>query len=246
MSAETWLVLGGTSSVARAFAAEVARRGCDVLLAGRDLDDLGRTAADIRVRSGREVEVVPFDALAFDQHEALARRCRQVGACVNVFLAFGFMAPQETVDADPGLLRQTIEVNFLGAASVLGCLAPLLEAQGRGRVVVLSSVAGDRGRLSNYVYGSAKAGLNAYLQGLRARLFRSGVTVTTVKAGFMDTAMTFGLPGMFLVAEPDAAARAILGAAEKGKEVVYFPWFWRWIMLIIRVIPERVFKRLSI
>lgn len=241
-----WLILGASSSVARAFAREVAHRGCDVILAGRDLDDLGRTAADIRVRTGQRAEVVPFNALSFDEHEALAQRCRQLGVPFNVFLVFGLMPPQDALETDPALLRQTIEVNFVGAASVLGCLAPILESQGRGRVAILSSVAGDRGRFSNYIYGSAKAGLNAYAQGLRARLFRSGVTVTTIKAGFMDTAMTFGLPGMFLVAQPSEAARAILRAAEKGKEVIYFPWFWKWIMLIIKLIPERVFKRLSI
>lgn len=244
--AGTWLILGASSSIARAFAGEVARQGCDVLLAGRDLDDLERTAGDIRVRTGRRAEVIPFDALAFDEHEALVQRCKEVAAPCNVFLVFGFMPSQEALETDAALLRQTMEVNFVGAASVLGLLVPFLEAQGRGQVAILSSVAGDRGRLSNYVYGSAKAGLNAYVQGLRARLFRSGVTVTTVKAGFMDTAMTFGLPGMFLVAQPSAAARAILRASENGKEVIYFPWFWKWIMLIIRSIPERVFKRLSI
>ncbi len=246
MAAETWLILGASSSVARAFAGEVARQGCDVILAGRDLDDLGRTAGDIRVRTGQRAEVVPFDALAFDEHGAFAQRCRELACPFNVFLVFGLMPPQAALETDAALVRQAIEVNFVGAASVLGCLAPFVEAQGRGRVAILSSVAGDRGRFSNYVYGSAKAGLNAYVQGLRARLFRSGVTVTTIKAGFMDTAMTFGLPDMFLVAQPSAAARAILRAAEKGKEVVYFPWFWKWIMLIIKLIPERVFKHLSI
>ena len=164
----------------------------------------------------------------------------------NVFLVFGLMPPRAALETDAALVRQAIEVNFVGAASVLGFLAPFLEAQGRGRVAILSSIAGDRGRFSNYVYGSAKAGLNAYVQGLRARLFHSGVTVTTIKAGFIDTAMTFGHSGMFLVARPSAAARAILRASENGKEVIYFPWFWKWIMLIIKLIPERVFKRLSI
>ncbi len=244
--AETWLILGASSSVARAFAGEVARRGCDVILAGRDLDDLGRTAGDIRVRTGRRAEVVPFDALAFDEHEALVQRCRELADPCNVFLVFGLMPPQAALETDAALVRQTIEVNFVGAVSVLGFLAPFLKAQGRGKVAILSSVAGDRGRFSNYVYGSAKAGLNVYVQGLRARLFRSGVTVTTIKAGFMDTAMTYGLPGMFLVAQPAAAARAILRASESGKEVIYFPWFWKLIMLIIKLIPDRVFKRLSI
>jgi len=121
-----------------------------------------------------------------------------------------------------------------------------LEAQRQGRVVALASVAGDRGRIKNYVYGSAKAGLATYLQGLRARLFRAGVSVTTVKPGFVDTAMTFGLPGMFLVADPADIARSCLKAAERGKDVIYAPFFWWAIMTIIRHIPERIFKRLGV
>jgi short-subunit dehydrogenase len=107
-------------------------------------------------------------------------------------------------------------------------------------------VAGDRGRLKNYVYGSAKGALNLYLQGLRARLARSGVSVTTVKAGFLDTDMSYGMPGLFLVASPEACARACLDLSAKGRDVAYFPFFWRAIMAIIKAIPERIFKRLSI
>jgi short-subunit dehydrogenase len=113
-------------------------------------------------------------------------------------------------------------------------------------VVAFGSVAGDRGRLKNYVYGSAKAGLHAYLSGLRNRLRRKGVHVMTVKPGFVDTAMTWGMPGMFLVARPDDVARACLTAAEKNTDVFYVPWFWRWIMVVICAIPERLFKRLDI
>jgi len=156
------------------------------------------------------------------------------------------MPTQAEIDADPGLAIDTIAVNYAGAVSVLAHLAPLLEARGRGSVVALSSVAGDRGRLKNYVYGSAKAGLNAYLQGLRARLYRRGVTVTTVKPGFLDTAMSFGHPGMFLVASPEECAKSCLRHAARGTEIVYFPAFWRVIMTIIGAIPERIFKRLDI
>jgi len=112
--------------------------------------------------------------------------------------------------------------------------------------VALGSVAGDRGRLKNYVYGAAKAGLHTYLQGLRARGVRSGVQVVTVKPGFVDTAMTWGLPGMFLVASPDAIAAACLSAVAKKRDVIYAPFFWWGIMTIIRHIPERIFKKLNI
>jgi len=130
--------------------------------------------------------------------------------------------------------------------SILSRLARRLVGAGGGAIVVLSSVAGDRGRPSNYVYGSSKAGLNAYLQGLRARLAPHGVSVTTVKPGFLDTAMTFGLPGMFLVASPEACARACLSYAAKGREIAYFPIFWWLIMAVIKAIPERVFKKLKL
>jgi short-subunit dehydrogenase len=165
---------------------------------------------------------------------------------LNVLLAFGLLHPQEAIDREPALAEQVIAVNYQGAVSILTRLEPLLAAAGQGAVVVLSSVAGDRGRPSNFVYGSAKAGLNVYLQGLRARLSHRGVSVTTIKAGFMDTAMTYGLPGMFLVASPEAAARACLIAADKKRNVLYFPLFWWVIMAVIKAIPEALFKRLKL
>jgi len=241
-----WLVLGGSSSVARAFARIAAEDGADVILAGRDTEDLGRTAGDVSVRTGRRAEVLAFDAEDLASHAAFAAEAVRRAGALNVFLAFGAMPEQDEIDADFRLAERTIAVNYTGAVSVLHRLAPHLEAQGDGHVVVLSSVAGDRGRLRNYVYGSAKAGLNAYLQGLRARLFRKGVSVTTVKPGFMDTDMTWGLDGMFLVASPEQAARACLNAAKKSRHVVYVPFFWWGIMTIIRHIPEFIFKKMNI
>jgi decaprenylphospho-beta-D-erythro-pentofuranosid-2-ulose 2-reductase len=245
---DTWLVLGASSAIARAFARVAAEEGADVILAGRDRGDLDKTASDIAIRTGRRAGVLEFDALDYGSHPALMERARAEAGTgtLNIFLAFGTMPSQAEIDADPKLAFRTIESNYTGAVSLLQAAAPVLEAQKRGAVVALSSVAGDRGRIKNYVYGSAKAGLTAYLQGLRARLFRSGVSVTTVKPGFVDTAMTFGLPGMFLVASPDAVAHACLAAARKGREELYVPFFWWGIMTIIRNIPERIFKRLSI
>jgi short-subunit dehydrogenase len=246
--AETWLVLGASSAIARAFARVAAADGADVILAGRDRDDLDKSAADIALRSGRRAIVLDFDALDYASHESVIARAREAAGTgtLNLFLAFGMMPAQAEIDVNAKLAFRTIESNYVGAVSILQAAAPVFEAQKRGAVVAISSVAGDRGRVKNYVYGSAKAGLTAYLQGLRARLFRSGVSVTTVKPGFVDTAMTWGLPGLFLVASPDAVARACLKAARRGKEEIYFPFFWWGIMTIIRNIPERIFKRLSI
>ncbi len=242
----TWLVLGASSSVARAFALAAAEDGADVLLAGRDIDDMERTAADIGVRTGRKAEALAFDAGEISSHADFVAQCQGKADFLNVFLAFGAMPAQDEIDADFALAERTVNVNYLGAMSILHRLAPVLEEQGDGHVVVLSSVAGDRGRLKNYVYGSAKAGLSTYLGGLRARLFRKGVSVTTIKPGFMDTGMTWGIEGMFLVASPEDAARACLKAAKARRHVVYVPFFWWGIMNIIRHIPEFIFKRMNI
>lgn len=243
-----WLVLGASSSVARAFGRVVAAAGAGVLLAGRDRADLQRSAADLRLRYAVPTEVLGFDALDRASQRLLVDAVRALvpEGKLDVFLAFGDMPEQEAMERDPDLALRAITATFSGAASLLLDLAPLLEAGHGGRVIILGSVAGDRGRLKNYIYGSAKAGLATFAAGLRNRLFRSGVTVTTVKPGFLDTAMTWGLPGIFLAASPESAARAMLLAGLKGREIVYVPGFWRWIMLIIRSIPERIFKRLSI
>jgi len=242
----TWIVLGASSSVGRAFARQAAAQGSDVILAGRDADDLQRTAADVALRAGCRADAMHFDAEAMDEHEAFVDACVGRGRPIDVFLLFGAMPEQAETDRDFTLALQTINVNYVGAVSVLNRLAPHLEAQGGGRVVVLSSVAGDRGRLKNYLYGSAKGALNLYLQGLRARLGRSNVSVTTVKAGFLDTDMSYGMPGLFLVASPEACAKACLQLSAKGRDVAYFPFFWWFIMTIIKSIPERIFKRLNI
>jgi len=245
---DVWIVLGATSSIAREFARLAGEAGADVLLAARDLDDARVTADDIAIRSGRRCEAVAFDAGDAAGREALVARAREFAgaAPISVFLAFGSMPAQADLDADPAKIGAAIAANFTDAAEILHRFAPVLEAQGRGSVIALGSVAGDRGRLKNYVYGAAKAGLHAYLQGLRARLYRKGVHVVTVKPGFVDTAMTWGLPGLFLVAEPRAVAAAALRAATLKRDVVYAPRFWWGIMTVIRLIPERVFKKLNI
>ncbi|MBL8831574.1 MAG: SDR family NAD(P)-dependent oxidoreductase, partial [Rhodospirillales bacterium] len=220
-----WVVLGATSSIAREFARAAARGGAELVLAARDFDDAYATASDIAIRTGRRCMAVRFDAGDAAAHETLLAAVREFAGTspVSVFLAFGAMPEQAAIDADPALVASTITTNFTDAASILHRFAPMLEAQGEGAVVALGSVAGDRGRLKNYVYGAAKAGLHAYLQGLRARLVRKGVHVVTLKPGFVDTAMTWGLPGLFLVAPPSAVAEAALAAVAKKRDIVYAP-----------------------
>lgn len=243
---ETWIVLGATSSMAKGFARAVAGRGHNLILAGRDMADLEATAADCRMRGAPLAETARFDARDPAGFAAILDRMAGMEGSLSAAVFVGSMPPQAEIDADPALIDGTVTDSFTGPARFLQSLAPLMEARGSGTIIGVGSVAGDRGRLGNYVYGAAKAGFHTYLSGLRNRLGRSGCHVVTVKPGFVDTAMTWGLPGMFLVASPEDVARDLLKAADKRRNVIYTPFFWRWIMLIIRSVPEPIFKKLKV
>jgi decaprenylphospho-beta-D-erythro-pentofuranosid-2-ulose 2-reductase len=244
----TVLILGAASAIARAVAGEFARRGFALLLAGRDREELDRLAADLSLRYGVKAQGSPFDALAFDTHRAFVAACREASqdSMAGAVLCFGSLGDQSDAQKDPGEARRILDTNLVGAVSILSLLANHFEERRGGFLGALSSVAGDRGRQSNYVYGAAKAGLTVFLQGLRNRLFSSGVTVTTIKPGFVDTQMTWGRPGLFLVASPQTAARRIVAAVLKGEDQAYVPGFWRPVMLLIRLIPEKIFKRMRL
>jgi len=242
------VVLGSTSALVRAVANGLAARGHAVVLAARNATENEAIAADIAVRHGVEAVPLPFDAADFDSHEEFFREClaRANEPLAGVVMGFGFMEDQKRAQGNHALARRTLDINFTAAVSLLERFADLLEDQGAGFIVGIGSVAGDRGRQSNYLYGAAKGGLAIYLEGLRNRLHPAGVHVLTVKPGFIDTKMTWGLPGMFLVASPERAARGILRALDKRRNVAYVPFFWQLIMLIIRHIPEPIFKRLKL
>lgn len=190
-------------------------------------------------------EAVAFDALDYSSHvrfwESLAEKPAGV-ACV-----FGYLGNQEISEHNWDEAKRTIDTNFTGAVSFLNIAADWFEEEKSGFIIGISSVAGDRGRVSNYLYGSAKAGFTAYLSGLRARLSKSGVSVMTVKPGFVATRMTEGmnLPAV-LTAKPEQVAKDIFRAYRKGKPVVYTRWYWRFIMLAIIHIPERIFQKLKL
>lgn len=243
---ETWIVLGATSSMARAFVRRVAQDGAAVILAGRDAEDMARTAEDARAHGAPDAQVLSVDMRAPDSFAALLDAARATESVLNVAVFVGSMPAQADIDADPSLVSGVVTDCYAGPAMILQALAPILEERGCGAVVGVGSVAGDRGRLGNYVYGSAKAGFHVYLSGLRNRLARAGAHVVTVKPGFVDTAMTWGLDGMFLVASPDAVARDILRAVRRKRNVIYTPAFWLGIMTIIRLVPEPIFKKLKI
>lgn len=241
---ETWIVLGATSSMARALTRKLAERGATLVLAGRDMADLGSSAADAIARGAAGAQAIRFDAR---DPETFAPILDAAGTgAINAAVFVGSMPDQADIDTDPALVDGTVTDSFTGPARFLTMLAPRIEAAGSGTIVGVGSVAGDRGRVGNYVYGAAKAGFHTYLSGLRNRLTRAGGHVVTVKPGFVDTAMTWGIEGMFLVAPPEKVAEDILQAVRKKKNVIYTPFFWRYIMLIIRNVPEPIFKKLSI
>lgn len=234
------LILGATSSIARACATEFAARGNHLFLASRDSNELVRIATDLKVRFNCKVNYGAFDAEDFAAHQNFWQQVlKTMGSVDGVLMAAGYMGHKNES-------QKIIARNFSGVVSILDIVADYFEQQKKGSIIALSSVAGDRGRRSNYVYGAAKAALNVYLQGLRNRLLPANVKVTTVKLGFVDTAMTFGLPRLFLVAKPEYVAKKILLAHKHGYDITYIPWFWWGIMLIIKAIPEALFKRLKI
>jgi short-subunit dehydrogenase len=242
------LIVGATSTIARHAAGELAARGARLHLAARDEAGAGRIGRDLEVRRGTEVSVSRFEATEYEAYEELLDDAADsMGGLDGLLLAVGMLGDQARAETDPGHLRDIIEINYGAPASLIGTAARRFEEQGHGWIAALSSVAGDRGRPSNYAYGSAKAGLTAFLEGLRARLHGSGVHVLTVKSGPTDTKMTFGMDDPPpLMAEPERVAKRIVWAIEKEKDVCYAPPIWRYIMAAIRLVPSPVFKKLDL
>ncbi|MCA9523835.1 MAG: SDR family oxidoreductase, partial [Myxococcales bacterium] len=215
MNDSTILILGARSDIARALAREYAQNGHPLVLAARRAETLEADARDLEVRFGVSARIVELDALDFESHE---RFVEELGPVDGVICAIGYLGDQKRAETDFSESRRIIDTNYTGVVSLLNRIAAKLEAQKRGFVIGISSVAGDRGRQSNYLYGSAKAALTAYLSGLRNRLAPSGVQVLTVKPGFVRTRMTEGmaLPGL-LTAQPADVARDIRNAQRRGR-----------------------------
>lgn len=244
---KTLLLIGATSDIGRATALSYAKRGWEVQLAGRNLEAVEREAADIRTRSGTSVSVHRLDILEGGRFEAILDALPvlpDTAVCV-----VGQLGEQSRSEKDLEHATMVLRTNFEGPALLLGLIAERFAARGSGTIVGVSSVAGDRGRASNYVYGAAKAGLTAFLSGLRNRLASAGVRVLTVKPGFVHTRMTAGmkLPPL-LTAEPAEVGDAIFTAAEarKSRDVIYVRGLWWPLMTVVRSIPEPIFKRLRL
>lgn len=239
------LILGAGSDIARACARGFAARGCAILLAAREPARLEADRADLETRYGVAVSLHRVDALAVESHEDFVASLPDLP--MVVVCAIGLMGEQDENAGDMRRAALVMRSNFEGPASLLGVLANRMEARGSGTIVGISSVAGERGRASNYIYGSAKAGFTAYLSGLRNRLAGRGVHVVTVLPGFVDTAMTAGMDlPKALLAQPEEVARAIVAAVEKGRDVIHVRRIWWLIMAVIKAIPERIFKKTSI
>ncbi len=236
------LILGATSGIARACTLEWARRGAHLVLAGRDLEELEVLAGDARIRCGVNVEIRVFEARDFASHPQFWRDCGEID---GVICALGLMPPQTEMERDFESCRAMIEVNYTSCVSILNVVANDFEAQKRGFIVILSSVAGERARRANYLYGSAKAGLTAYSEGLRCKLFPSGVSVTTVLPGPVDTSMTWGSDKLPLLVPPEKVASDIYRGARRKSDVVFSPAPWRLIFAILRLVPSFIWKRLD-
>ncbi|MEB3330845.1 MAG: SDR family NAD(P)-dependent oxidoreductase, partial [Candidatus Sericytochromatia bacterium] len=215
------VIVGATSAIARAVALRLARAGTPLRLGGRDDAEVAAVAADIRVRHGVPVGTFRWEAREPATLDNLVQALE--GDIAGVLVAVGSLPDQRLAEQEPERLRAAFEANLTGPALACEVAAAALEAQGRGWLCGLGSVAGDRGRQSNYLYGAAKGGFEVYMQGLRHRLAPRGISVTLVKPGFVDTAMTHGRPGLFLVATPEAAARGILRAIARRSAVAYVP-----------------------
>ena len=241
------LIIGATSAIAEATARLYAAEGAALFLVARNGARLEAVAADLRVRGATTVDTVVMDANDFDRHRALVDHASITLESIDLALiAHGTLPDQQACEQSFELTRRELETNCLSILSLLTHLANGMESKGTGTLTVISSVAGDRGRQSNYVYGTAKGAVSLFLQGLRNRLHKSGVHVLTVKPGFVDTPMTADFPKGVLWAKPDLIAQGIKRAEEKQRNVIYLPGFWRFIMIVIRSIPEAIFKRLSL
>jgi short-subunit dehydrogenase len=241
------VIFGATSAIAQETAKRFAARGDALYLVGRNAEKLETIAGHLRVVSKAAVHTHAVDLNRFDEHDMLVRKAFDTLAGLDVALiAHGVLGDQMAAEKSFADTRFILDTNFISAVSLLTQLANCFERQRNGKIVVISSVAGDRGRQSNYIYGSSKAALSTFTQGLLNRLVRHGVAVITIKPGFVDTPMTANVKKGLLFARPERVAAGILRATDQNRDVVYLPWFWRWIMLIIRLIPESVFKRLKL
>ena len=241
------LIFGATSAIAQATARCFAEEGSAFFLVARNADRLRSVADDLHVRGASKVITQVMDALEYERHgEVIDAAALALGNIDLAILAHGTLPNQRDCEHSFDVSREALDVNCLSMISLLTHLANHFEAVNGGTILVLSSVAGDRGRQSNYVYGSAKGAVTIFLQGMRNRLHAAGVYVATVKLGMVDTPMTAEFNKGLLWSSPERVGRSIHRIAALGGGEFYVPWFWRYIMFIIRRVPENLFKKMRL
>ena len=241
------LIVGATSAIASETAKAYAERGARLFLTGRNPGKLASVGNDLRVRGATQVESALLDVGQVPRHrEVLDRAIATLGGLDVALVAHGTLPDQAGCQRSAADTLEALHINFVATAALLTELANYLEAQRSGCIAVIASVAGDRGRQSNYVYGAAKGGLERFLEGLRNRLHHSGVAVVTIKPGLVATPMTAHMKKNLLFADPRRVGRGVYRAIESRRDVAYIPWFWRPLMAVIRSFPEAIFKRLHL
>lgn len=241
------LILGATSAIAQEVAKSYAAARDNLFLVGRNEIRLEIIAQDLRVRGAGNVSLRAIDLNALEHHEELLRTIYQEFNPIDIVLiAHGTLPNQKNCEVAFNTTLQELVTNYISAVSLLTILANYFEKRKSGAIAVISSVAGDRGRQSNYIYGSAKGALTIFLQGLRNRLAKSNVNVLTIKPGFVDTPMTQNFKKGLLWVKSDYVGKKIVRAINRNRHVIYVPFFWRYIMYVIKLIPEKIFCRMSL
>jgi short-subunit dehydrogenase len=241
------LIIGATSAIAEATARLFAARGAKLYLVARNTERLKDIGQDLLVRGANEVGHSALDVNHIDAHEGVLEAAWQkLGGVDIVLIAHGTLPDQKACEASVNVALEEFATNASSTIALLTPIANRMTASGQGTIAVISSVAGDRGRASNYLYGAAKAAVSEFLSGLRQRLAKQGVNVLTIKPGFVDTPMTREFRKGALWATPEAVASGICRAIDRRRAVAYLPWFWMGIMLVIKHIPEAIFKRVKL
>jgi len=241
------VIIGATSAIAQATLKMYAEQNNNLFLVARNSEQLNVIAEDAKIRGANQVETYALDLTQLDQHAVLIENIYQVYPQVDIVLiAHGTLPNQQACEKDLELTLHEVQINGLSTISLLTLLANRFESQKSGSIAVITSVAGDRGRQSNYVYGAAKSLVSTFLQGLRNRLNDSNVQVLDIKPGFVDTPMTAEFKKGALWAQPEQIAASTIKAINSNKNTLYTPWFWWGIMFIIRSVPEFIFKKLKL
>ncbi|WP_085901311.1 SDR family oxidoreductase [Kiloniella majae] len=238
------LIIGATSAIAEATARLFAKRGDQLFLFARDQEKLATIANDLKIRGAQDVYTGVYDAsIQQDNENNFEEAIKQLGGLDVLFVAHGILPDQKACEVSIDDTVKAFDINATSVFAILTHFANVFETQKKGSIAVISSVAGDRGRQSNYVYGAAKGAVTIFLQGLRHRLAKSGVQVLAIKPGFVDTPMTATFDKGALWAQPEQIAKLIVRSLDRKKSVIYTPWFWGVIMLIIRSVPDWIFHK---